>query len=428
MKILTVPTPGLRNLRVTVPALVAGLALACAPVSPEPSDSGEQAALPSDGGDASGGEQPLPDGGTAPEPLADGGAPLPGPDAGAEPTLDAGEPPPTCGALGGNTCVAPPSTLCDTLPLLPAADCAVCCARPPDHPLFPAGFHVLHRDFPDAWNDILALSLVHLGQLLASQRKPTQVGTDRWAQVITSEYGWRDDGTLVSFANGQQMAAFIHERLALGTGGPARVMVDELRANSKERLHECAVELATRYPQWAGRWGVFVVHGKAVSYAALNTAPTPAVDALLDAHATFSVELYPARADYCAAGTTAAERDTWLEDFFRGGQGAFPQERFHWLAQRRTARGSSSQLSLLFGVTDTYLTGTHPGIFLDRMFYVWRARSGYPSLLLSGNGGPGAWKWHDQSPASRDALFRASFEWYVGAGNTSSRLGQVPCP
>lgn len=378
-----------------------------------------------------GGDEQLPPRDAGDEALPDAGEPLPVPaDAGVDPPpdMDAGQPVPSCAGLGGNTCADASSSLCDTLPKLPSGDCAVCCTRPADHPLFPAGFHVLHRDFPDAWNDILALSLANPGQLLASQRKPVQVGTDRWAQVITSEYGVRDDGTLVSFANGLELAAFIHERLALGVGGPARVMVDELRANTRGRLHEAAVELRTRYPQWAGRWGVFVVHGKAVAYSALNAAPTPTVDALLDAQATLSVELYPSRADYCAAGATAADRDGWLTAFFRGEQGAFPQERLHWLMRQRTARGSASQVSLLFGVTDTYMNGTNPGIFLDRMFYVWRSHSGYPSLLLPGNGGPGAWKWHDQSPTSRDALFRASFDWYVGAGNSSSRLGQVQCP
>ena len=385
-------------------ALALGALVACAPALP-----GQEAAPVLDAG-APGAQDEVDGGVPSAEPAPDGGLAV------------------TCVALGGDTCTDAASTLCESLPLLPAEDCERCCARPSPHPLVPSGFHVLHRDFPEAWNDVLALAQAHPGQLLASQRKPTQVGTDRWAQVITSEYGWRDDATVVSFADGRDMAAFIHGQLVLGTGGPARVMVDELRANTRERIHACAVEMAARYPQWAGRWGVFVVHGKAVSYAALNAVPTPVVDALLDAHATFSVELYPSRADYCAAGTTAAQRDGWLEDFFRGGQGAFPQERFHWLVGRRTARGSASQMSLLFGVTDTYLTGTNPGFFLDRMFYVWRARSGYPSLLLAGNGGPGAWKWHDQSPVSRDALFRESFEWYVAAANLSSRLGQVPCP
>lgn len=319
------------------------------------------------------------------------------------------------------------NTACEGLPLLMAYDCAACCAVPPQPTLVPNGFHLLHKDFFTSWDSILTLAQTHAGPLLASQNKPDQIGYEKWAQVITTEYGVRD-GAIISFANGQDMASFIHSMLVRGIGGPARVMIDELRSDTKDRVHDCAQAMRAKYPQWAGRWGAFVVHGNAVGYPNLNTDPTPAIDALLDAQAIIFPEMYASRADYCASGATASVRDQWLEDFFRGSQGAFPQGRFQWLAQRKTSRNSQSQLGILFGVTDTYMTGVNPGVFLDRMFYVWRNRSGYPSTLLSSNGGPGSWKWHDQSPTSRDELYRQSFEHYAVAGMTTSRLGQVTCP
>ena len=106
----------------------------------------------------------------------------------------------------------------------------------------------------------------------------------------------------------------------------------------------------------------------------------------------------------------------------------FPQGRFHWLSQRKIARASDSQLSAMFGVTDTYMTGTGPAVFLDRMFFVWKTKSGYPSVIEATSGGVGAWKWHDQSPTSRDAAFSESFAYYVVDDQTTSLKGQVTCP
>lgn len=83
----------------------------------------------------------------------------------------------------------------------------------------------------------------------------------------------------------------------------------------------------------------------------------------------------------------------------------------------------------MFGVTDTYMDGTVPSIFLDRMFYVWVTRSGYRSFLLSPAGGAGAYKWEAAAVGntSRDLAFKESFQHYCIDGLTSSRLGQVDC-
>jgi hypothetical protein len=334
---------------------------------------------------------------------------------------------PSCGVAGGNTCTDANTTLCDGLPILPAYDCPVCCARPPSPPIGPASFHIVHQDFPDAWDSILALSNANPYALIASQNRPPSVPSSQWAQNITTTYGVKD-GVTVSFAGGEDMAAFIHAVLQKGVDGPMRVMIDELRSDTKDAIYACAATMASKYPQWTGRWGVYLVHGNNVGYPNLNTDPTPAIDALLNAGATIAAELYAKRSEYCAAGGTAALRDAWLASFYRGGEGAFPQGRFRWLAERKAALGSTSQLSMLFGVTDTYMTGVGPAVFLDRMFYVWRAKSGYPSLLLPGNGGPGAWKWQDQSPTSRDAAFAESFDHYVVQGQAASLKGQVACP
>jgi hypothetical protein len=299
--------------------------------------------------------------------------------------------------------------------------------RPSEPPLVPSSFQIVHKDFVTSWDSILPLAQANAYVLIASQNKPDSVTHAQWAQNITSEYGV-DAGNIVPFSSGEEMADFIHAQFQKGATAPRRIMIDELRSNTKDRVHGCAVAMATKYPQWRGRWGAYLVHGANVSYPGLNTDPTPAIDALLDAGATLSAEMYPARSQYCAAGTTTAQRDEWLGAFFRGSKGAFPQGRFHWLSERKVARKSDSQLSLLFGVIDTYMTGSGPAVFLDRMFYIWRTKSGYPSVLLPGGGGVGAYKWHDQSPSSRDLAFAQSFEHYVVQGQTTSLKGQVSCP
>ncbi len=195
-------------------------------------------------------------------------------------------------------------------------------------------------------------------------------------------------------------------------------MIDELRADSITKVADCANYLRSLLPQWEGRWGVHLVNGEAVSHANLQ----PAVDALLDANAVLVPEFYPQRSRYCSSGGSAAARDQWLADFFRGGQGAFTQARFAWLVARRVVRKSSSQLSMLFGVTDAFLDGINPGIFLDRMFYVWVTRSAFRGTALVANDGPGSWKWDlpYMSQTSRDQAFMASFNHYSVNGSIGS--------
>ena len=235
----------------------------------------------------------------------------------------------------------------------------------------------------------------------------------RWAQRTSPSY----------FESGVQLAEYIHQTLAAADTAPAVVLVDELRLEHVGAVAELAVHMREHYPQWAGRWGVWLVHGLGVSYAALQ----PAVDELLRADARLVAELYPAMSQYCAGGSSTAARDAWLAAYYRGGEGAFPQPRFAWLVGRRAELESQSLLSLAFGVTDTYLDRPHAEVFLDRMFYVWRQHSGFGSLLFPEVGGVGAYKWHDHGPTTRDADFVASYLHYGVAQQGSSRLGPVPC-
>ena len=277
----------------------------------------------------------------------------------------------------------------------------------------PTSHHTVHIDDVWAWDAIAALAANGYGPRITSQNKPPSIAWNDWTRNY--HYSWAADGVA--------LADSINAILSDPAGAPGKVLIDELKADSLDMIREAAERMATVYPQWAGRWGAYIVNGEAVAYPGLN----PAIDALLDANALLAVELYPHQSRYCEEGATAYERDLWLADFFSG---TATQGRFDWLVQRRTNRGSASHISVVFGVTDSFLNGTAPAVFLDRMFYVWVTRSGYRSFLLDENGGPGAWKWDQpyMSNTSRDLAFSTSYLHYSVIGSTSSRLGQVSCP
>ncbi len=316
--------------------------------------------------------------------------------------------PADCGACCGNGACDFGET-CATCP----GDCGVCPPPPGTH-----AFHIVHIDDAAAWDSIWALAQAHPdpGPMICSQNKHPGVPFNMWAQKINATW----------YGSGEEMADAIHGAFSAGANAPLYVMIDELNGGTIGLIAGCASKMKTAYPQWAGRWGAYLVNGTNVSYANLN----PAVDELLTAQAIVGVEMYPKQSAYCAGGNNAGARDQWLADFFRGTQGQFPQARFHWLMERRTALGSNSHITVLFGVTDAYMNGTNPAIFLDRMFYVWRNKSGYGSILLLANGGVGAFKWDqpDMSNTSRDQAFAESFNHYCVAGNAGSLKGQVPCP
>ena len=325
---------------------------------------------------------------------------------------------PSCGVAGGNTCTGSSATLCDGLPALASFDCAKCCSRP----IYPgpraASFHVVVAADTDRWDSIFAEAQAQpsAGPMITSQNLPIGLTHDQWVLKLNA----------TCCGTGPQLADAIHQALTPVATAPRLVIIDELNSKTVTTVGDAAAQMQARYPQWAGRWGSFIVNGTSVQYSGLQ----PAVDNLLQAGAFVSVELYPLQSSYCASGVTAGARDQWLADFFRGGQGAFPGDRFDWLMKRRANLSSASAITVAFGVTDTYMNGAGPAVFLDRMFYVWRTHSGYPSTILVANGGVGGWKWDASavSNTSRDLAFKESFDHYCVAGNAASLKGQVACP
>jgi hypothetical protein len=322
---------------------------------------------------------------------------------------------PSCGTAGGNTCVASGSTLCEGLPLITSHDCAVCCARPQyPGPVGARSFHIVHKDFPYHWDSILALASQYSTVSIASQNKPDSVPQDRWTKMLHTS----------AQPTGAALAANVNALLVDVATAPSMVMVDELNGNTVATIAELAQTMRTQYPQWQGRWGAFTT---------VFTGGQPAIDELLSAHAHIAVERYIEQSWYCSHGANGGERDISLATFFDGDASL---ARYDWLVQRKAVMQSQSPLSVVFGVTDRYMDGTNPAIYLDRMFYVWVTRTKHPGAIAIANGGPGGWKWDPNHPpggygtsnTSRDQAFAASVDWYSVQGKTTSRLGPVPCP
>lgn len=325
---------------------------------------------------------------------------------------------PSCGGAGGNTCVAAGDARCNGWPLLESHDCAVCCAIPVLPALRPNGFHTIVIADTDRWDSIRVLADADLGPILVSDNKPADLPFERWTRRISAS---RE-------ATGEALAGVLAAELSNPAGAPVKVVVDELREEYADKILAMTREMAARYPQWRGRWGVYIVNGPAVHYAGYSAQ----IDALLDAGAMILAEMYPQAADYCAAGPRVIDRDLWLARFFRGDENI---ARLHWLVNRKADRGSDSHLSVVFGVIDRFHAPVTPAVFLDRMFYVFVTRSDHRELIDPANGGPGAWKW--QAPAdgndnvsnsSRDLVFAEAFDHYLVQGRNDSRLGPVDCP
>ena len=330
---------------------------------------------------------------------------------------DAALPPPPlpiCGVAGGNTCTDATTTLCEGLPSLASIDCAVCCARRPLPSAAPNSYHIIVRADADRWDG--AAALMDRGVVLCSDNRPGRDGSPPGFDLPANQWCRRLSSDRLS---ADELVATIHAAFQLDEDQPGRVMIDELEVMHIDKLAAVALTMRTRYPQYAGLWGVFVENTGSGDPTRYYGPKQPAIDELLQANAILAPEMYMGRGAYCNAGVGYGARDVWLAEWFRGDLGDF--KKLHWLMQRRAELGSGSNISILFGVTDGVVGDADAYIFIDRLFYVWATRSGYPEVIDASNGGVGAYKWEASAVGSpnRDNLFADSFNHYCFGGRDS---------
>lgn len=328
---------------------------------------------------------------------------------------------PTCGGAGGNTCTDASTTLCKDLPLIESSDCAACCSRRPLPPVGPNGFHLIVRADTDRWDGIVGL--MDRGAILCSENRPGSIPPERWCRKISGDYDSADG-----------LVDKIHLAFQVDPEQPAKIMIDELEVSTIDKITQVAALMRHHYSQYTGLWGVFIENTGAGDPARYYGPKEAAINELLLANAILAAEMYIGRGAYCNCGGTCMDatsygtRDVWLADWFRGDFGTW--KKFAWLVQQRASLGSSSHLSVVFGVTDSMVGTSDAYIFIDRLFYVWVTRSGFPSTLSWENGGAGAYKWEAAtvSSANRDNLFADSYNHYCFGATESRFPNPTFCP
>lgn len=276
-------------------------------------------------------------------------------------------------------------------------------------------FNIVNGNDRNRWN-----SLYSGGIPITSQFKPSNVPAEMWIQNVGAEW-YRDYG-------GAYMAAIVSQQFNAATNPsnavPKYVMIDELRGNTKAIFEEF-VEAMKDYPHLRGKWGIYLVNGTNVDYAGFRDIIVSA----MGQGAIIAPEYYAYAHHYLDSHpTNVGYRDQWLSDFFtgKGGYGFNNRNRLNYLVNLQKQHGSDSRIVPLFGVADKFLGGAkYPAQFLDRMFYVFKTRTGHSHLLEPH--GPGSWVWDNKrvSTSGRDAQFMKSVNWYVRQGRRTSRMGQV---
>ena len=273
-------------------------------------------------------------------------------------------------------------------------------------------------------------------------------GSARWAwpslQAGMPPAQWAAIVHAADFTTGSNLAdkvAALLDGNPPGSPVPTRVIIDELKPSTVAKIATMANILRGNRPQYAGRWGVYIAHWKDY-FDIADPEPTPwdytsltlALSELFTAGAFVPPEMYGGKikkSEYMtiknAYGSAAA--DIWLASLFTGytgGAGSYGNG-WNWLVAYRNTINGSCYIYPIFGAGDGY-DGNANDTFLDRNFYVWITRSGYPGSIWDFVGGPGSYKW--ESPwttrTARDDAFISAYLWYcVAPRQTSSLLGPV---
>ena len=230
-------------------------------------------------------------------------------------------------------------------------------------------------------------------------------------------------------ASGQALATAVATEI--GAGRP-RVMIDELshtNAANRTKIKDCA-DILLHNPAVRRRWGVFVIRAGSVN---VLQQMQPALDSVFRGSGNVAYEAYVQYSVYCNQGSNTGQRDIWLGNYFK--------DRCDYLLERRDAVSlpglGKSFVSMVFGVTDKpsgptldLMNCNNAAFYLDRMFYVFRTRSGWSQLMHPTTGGAGSYKWDfdNLSTSVRDSHFRNSWNHYCRDQKNTYRWGPNNLP
>ena len=239
--------------------------------------------------------------------------------------------------------------------------------------------------------------------------------------------GWCKRLSASQYGTGQALANAVGAEL---NAGRSRVLIDELNPTAPGRIdliHDCAAALGAYSDYW-NRWGVYVMRTGSLQ---VLQSMQKALDAVLAATAIVAIEMYVKYSTYCNNGTTTGARDIWLGNYFK--------QRMDYLVARREAvrypNWPLSPIHPVFGVTDKpasedidFMNCANAAVYLDRMFYVWRTRSGHPITIDWEYGGVGSYKWQfgNLNVNTRDEAFRDSWMHSCYNKNATPRFGTQP--
>lgn len=286
-------------------------------------------------------------------------------------------------------------------------------------------FHIINTNSPNNYNSIVDLVNEGTGSYICNNNIPAGLSTTRWCKKIQAF----SSGGGLAFATGAALASAIVAPLQAGQA--QLVMIDELdngaRGDARRLIADCCIAMQA-YPQYAGRWGAFL---SMADYASVLNGPAPndAIDKLLAGSAIISAEMYVTQwaYHYASGGSGSATApapnypagDTWLGDYFRGGNGN--PTRFKWLVDRRAALASSSRLTVVFSVYDADLNRSQKqNAFMNHLFWVWRHKTQFPSTINATNGGAGSYKWEGIADTGRDSVFKNAWNYYCRDFNPGS--------
>ncbi len=277
-------------------------------------------------------------------------------------------------------------------------------------------YHIIHRDYFDYWGSIHQIVLNNpLARLVTQTPIPGGIAQADWAR----SFSW---GT---YNNSPDPGGYLAYDIGtwLRSDGGNHAVIDELFTGKVANITRCVQFLQANFPDVSSRWAVLCAHPNSSGWN-LGAAPT-AIDTILSLHAGVVLQQYINQVGYCQIKNTqgVAAADAYLRDHFRGYNGA---QWLVWLMNRRSQLSSQSRVTMMFGVTDAYLSGPTPYKYLDRMFYVFRTQSGFPSLMLAAQGGIGSYKWENTpgdaqrvTSTGRDETFRTSWNYYCGGGTSA---------